>query len=83
MPSYPCPICGDPRAYRMWIDDEPPTGCPIEPDLKPGRGLCGFQMRDAERAALWRRSAPECFDAMGNMLPGMLGVVLSKLNQPE
>jgi len=66
MARYSCPICGDPRAYIMWLDDEPPSQCPNEPDLKPGRGFCAFQLRDAERAALWRKVAPDCFDARGN-----------------
>lgn len=79
MPRYACPICGDPRAYPIWLADEPPIGCPNEPNLKPGRGPCAFQIHDAQRAALWRRVAPEAFDDMGNILPGGLAMVLNKL----
>jgi hypothetical protein len=40
---------------------------------------CSLQRRKAEQAALFRKVAPECFDANGNMLPGKLYDVLMKL----
>lgn len=81
MPRFACPACGDPNAYPFWIDSEPPVGCPNEPERVSG--ICGAKIRDAERAALWRKTAPEAFDTMGNILPGGLAVVLSKLYPRE
>lgn len=85
MARYPCPICGDPNAYPLWINKEPPEGCPHDDHyFATGQrsvtnvAQCGHQRRRAERDARWRRLAPECFDANGNMLPGKIGEVLAK-----
>lgn len=94
MARYPCPICGDPNAFTMWIDPQPPTFCPYATsDDDWARGMeavdaararvrsitdCPHQMARARQQARWRRLAPECFDANGNMLPGKIGEVLEK-----
>lgn len=35
--------------------------------------------RDAVRAACWRRVCPDAFDAAGNILPGQLGAVTTRV----
>lgn len=80
-----CKICGDPKAYSIWIGPEPP-GCPYDEVWHKG-GLpsifsvteCSHQMRKAARAAKWRRVCPEAFDANGNIIEGGIGMVLEKL----
>lgn len=79
MARFACPVCHDPNAYPFWLDSEPPAGCPEEPDLRPGYGICSFKLEEAKRAALWRKIAPECFDERGNILPDGLEGVLKKL----
>ncbi len=40
-------------------------------------------MGKARQRAYWRKVVPECFDDLGNMLPGKLGEVLTKLQERE
>lgn len=79
----PCPICGDPNAFPIWIDVEPPGGCPNDESWMEGRApairditQCRMQMDRARNAAERRRLAPHCFDAAGNPLPGMANEAL-------
>lgn len=72
-----CPICGDRNVYALWVSAETPDGCPEGPHVRTVTD-CRTQMARAEQAALFRKAAPECFDANGNMLPGLLGVVLER-----
>ncbi len=37
------------------------------------------QQRDAARAACWRRVCPDAFDPAGNILPGALGAVITRV----
>lgn len=81
-----CPICGDPRVYALWVMEPAPAGCAADKSWHNGGPItvtnvaeCSYQRRKAEQAALFRRVAPECFDANGNMLPGKLYDVLMKL----
>jgi len=83
MPRYACPVCGDPNAYPMWLYTDPPKGCPSEPGLRKGRGICSAKLADAKRAAFWRKIAPEYFDARGNILPDGLSKVLRKLEDAK
>lgn len=85
MPKFSCPVCGDPNAYPMWLDPEPPEGCPFDEDWMEGRApsirsvdQCAFQMKRARQRAEWRKVAPDCFDADGNMPPGKLCEVLER-----
>lgn len=86
MPKLPCPVCGDPNAFPLWIDDEPPPMCPHDPEWPDGpqsiRSVadCPFQRKRAEQRALWRKVAPDCFDQNGNMLPDRLGEVLTRVH---
>jgi hypothetical protein len=78
--KFACPICHDPQPFKFWQDSEPPDECPYEPSLRPGRdAMCAQQRQEAERAALWRKIAPDCFDERGNILPGKLGEVLERV----
>ena len=79
MSRHPCPVCGDPNAFPLWIDDEPPDGCPGDEEwLATGRrsvntvAECRIQRVRAWQAAEMRRLAPQCFDDSGNMRPGSL-----------
>ena len=99
MPRYPCPICGDPYGYTLWIDKEPPTACPhavTEEDIRKGPDAtaaaearvkcvtdCRYQMRKAAQKARWLKLAPECFDENGTVKPGMLATVLLKAQPPD
>ncbi len=83
MPRFACPVCHDPHAYPIWLDSEPPNTCPNEPHLTPGRGICAAKLNAARQAAAWRKAAPECFDANGNMLPGRFDEVLRKVGDPH
>ena len=81
----PCPICGDPRGFPLWIAPQPPDRCPEdyqhggEPRVRSVAD-CRYQMEKARDAAERRKVAPECFDADGTVLPGrsaeMLGTWL-------
>lgn len=86
MPRYACPVCGDPSAFPLWIDSEPPPGCPQDESAMNGGprtirnvGECAWQRRKAEQAALFRRCCPDAFDENGNMKPGRLPDVLASL----
>lgn len=78
-----CPICGDPRAYPLWLDKEPPQACAADQSWHAGGPVtiksvteCPPQMARARQAAERRRLCPDAFDANGNMLPGQLARVL-------
>ena len=71
----PCPICGDPGAYPLWVDKQPPEGCP-EGDHIKSITECPWQMGRAKQRAAWRRLVPDAFDESGNMKKGQLGRVL-------
>lgn len=75
MPKYPCPICGDPSGYPLWIDREPPEGCPQVPTATRVEE-CWYQMGKARQRAEFRKLVPDAFDQNGNMLPHQLGRVL-------
>jgi len=75
MPRYPCPICGDPNAFPLWIDSEPPATCANDPAW-PRRSLhsiCSVQIQRAKQAAELRRITPDAFDDNGTMIPGQSG----------
>ena len=86
MPSYPCPICGDPNAYPIWIDATPPRGCPDDEAWQEGRppritSVCERQLTRARQAADWRKRCPEAFDHEGNIKEGGLAMVMNKLDR--
>ena len=78
MPKHACPICGDPNAFPLWIDPEPPPGCPddaawvIEGRTPEIRNIaeCPYQRKMARQRAALRKLSPDCFDENGNMKPG-------------
>ena len=78
MPSYPCPVCGDPRGFPIWIDDTPPEGCPHDESWHDGARMvnnvseCSYQRQKAEQMAAFRKLVPDAFDELGNILPGGL-----------
>ena len=75
MPRYPCPVCGDPNAYPLWIDPVPPSECFYNPKAT-NVTECPEMMARAAREARRRRLAPHCFDSNGNLIPGKSGEVL-------
>lgn len=80
--KYPCPICGDPNGYPLWIDKEPPTKCPRRFDYGGELDVrnvteCRGQMEKAKQRAEWRKLVPDAFDEWGNMKEGNLARVLS------
>lgn len=90
MPRYACPICGDPNGYPIWVDAEPPEGCPHDDAWHSGKPVsiknvseCGYQRQKAEQRARWMKECPEAFDESGNMKPGMLGHVLVTAQPPD
>ena len=82
MPSYPCPICGDPRAFLFWPISEPePDRCPDDYERDDGARTrnvteCASQMMMARQAVELLKNAPQCFDRNGVMLPGRLAEAL-------
>lgn len=79
MPRYACPICGDPNGFPIWIDAEPPAGCPQDEAWHSGQAAsirnvteCSWQMQRAWQAAEFRKLAPDAFDETGKMKPGQL-----------
>lgn len=71
MPKYPCPVCGDPNTFPIWIEDKPPPTCPDDPAW-PRRSLysiCQRQMQKAKQAAELRRITPDAFDENGTLIP--------------
>ena len=88
MPRHACPICGDPSAYPLWVDREPPAGCPEDRAWHDGKPPtirnvteCKLQLAKAWQAAEFRKLVPDAFDAMGNMLPKQLARVLLKFGE--
>ena len=88
MAKHPCPICGDPNGYIIWIDPDPPEGCPHDSVWhKTGRMTiksvmeCKYQRGKAWQAAEFRKLVPDAFDSHGNMLPKQLGRVLTEFNK--
>lgn len=85
MPKFPCPICGDPNAYPLWIDEKPPEGCPQDEAWHEGRPPqiknvteCPYQMGKAKQRARWMKVCPEAFDENGKLKDGMLAYVLER-----
>lgn len=83
MGRFPCPICGDPTAYPIWIDKEPPEGCPHDEAWHAGGKpsitdvtQCSYSMNKARQRAEWRKALPEAFDGSGNLKDGRLADVL-------
>jgi hypothetical protein len=83
-----CPICGDPHGYPIWIDPDPPEGCPQDHVWHEGGKVtirnvmeCKWQMDKAWQAAQFRKLVPDAFDNMGKMLPGQLGRVLNEFHK--
>jgi hypothetical protein len=74
-----CPICGDPRPFIFWVDEDPPEECPYGATTVTN---CTYQMEEAKRQAHWRKICPEAFDANGNIIKGGLTMVMRKLH-PE
>lgn len=84
-----CPICGDGQPYALWVDRDPPPGCPDDKSAMRGgpRTInniteCSYQMAKALQRAHWRKTCPEAFDGNGNILPDMLGYVLERSMRP-
>lgn len=71
----PCPICRDPNAFPLWIDEEPPPTCPNDPawPRRSVQGICQHQLRKAKQAAELRRLTPDAFDNNGTMIPSESG----------
>lgn len=85
MAKKTCPVCGDPNAFPLWVDPEPPDGCPYDKEWHKGRPRsiknvteCSWQMGKASQAAEFRKLVPDAFDANGKMLPGQLARVLTE-----
>ncbi|MBP2290735.1 hypothetical protein [Azospirillum rugosum] len=83
MTKHACPVCGDPRAYPIWIDAEPPAGCPHDETWMDGKPRavnsvteCSYQMRRAAQRAEMRRLCPDAFDDAGNAKPGQFARAL-------
>lgn len=81
MPKYPCPVCGDPNAYPMWLDKDPPDRCPE--DYLRDEGVtsalrCKVQQSRALSESIRRRCAPDCFDDKGAILPGKLSEIITR-----
>lgn len=74
-----CPVCGDPRPYKLWIGHEGPP-CPHGAYKVTD---CAHQMGMARRDLAYMRVAPDCFDASGAMLPGRLGDVLTRMQDAK
>ena len=87
----PCPICGDPNAFPLWIDDADPPMCPVDPAwerdgpeaMREVRSVaeCPKQMGKARQRAEWMKVAPDCFGADGALLDGKLGEVLERWSE--
>ena len=80
MAKFPCPICGDPSGYLLWLDDQPPDRCPHDPAWQEEGAVptvrnvseCAYQMGKARQRAAWQKAMPAAFDENGNMKPGGL-----------
>lgn len=90
MMKPPCPVCGDPKAFPLWIDKEPPGYCPNDPamaDCGP-RTIknvteCSYQMAKAKQRARWMKICLEAFEPDGKLKTGMLGYVLERAQGDE
>lgn len=85
---HACPVCGDPGAYPLWIDKEPPEGCPQDLAWQQGHprtirnvSECSWQLAKAWQAAEFRKLMPDAFDDFGKMKPGRLADVLTAFGQ--
>lgn len=74
MTRLACPICGDPSTYALWIDSEPPGGCPYDDAWQRGEPRtiatvsdCAYQMGKARQRAEWLKRFPQAFDARGRL----------------
>lgn len=81
--KHPCPICGDPNAYPLWVDPVPPAGCPEDRAWHKGGpisiknvGECRYQRGKAWQEAEFRKLSPASFDSLGNRLPGRFPEIL-------
>ena len=81
--KHSCPVCGDPNAFPIWIDKEPPAGCPQDWSWHDGSPReidavteCKYQMGKAWQQAEFRKLVPDAFDEMGKMKPGRIAEVL-------
>lgn len=86
MARFACPICGDPNAYPLWIDEKPPEGCPQDEAWHEGRPPqiknvteCPYQMAKARQQAEWRKQFPDQFDENGQIKSGGLVRILQQL----
>lgn len=71
-----CRICGDAVWGPIWLDTELPNGkCPNGATAMP----CPAAMQNAQRAGIWRKIAPEHFDASGKIIQGRLVAVIEKV----
>lgn len=84
-----CPICGDGARHALWIDPEPPPGCPDDDSAMRGgphtiRSVteCPYMMAKARQRTHWRKTCPEAFDSNGNILPGQPAYVLERCMRP-
>jgi hypothetical protein len=84
MARYPCPVCGDPNGFPLWIDKAAPDFCPQD-EIFAETGErsvfcvtdCSYAMNKARQRAEWRKALPDAFDESGNMKPNRLGDVLA------
>lgn len=82
--SIACPICRDPTAYPLWVDKEPPRGCPHDESWHGGGPVtikniseCSWQLKKAWQSAEFRKLVPDAFDNTGTMKDGRLADVLT------
>ena len=81
MPKYPCPVCGDPNAFPIWLDANPPDRGPEDYTHDKGvtrAGDCTIHRTRAVAESIRRRCAPDCFDEAGALLPGKLAAVFTR-----
>lgn len=83
-----CPVCGDTAPFALWVDDEPPGGCPYDEVHAAGGDRtinvvteCLYQMKKARQQREWRKQFPDQFDDAGNIKPGGLAHILERLPQ--
>ena len=82
-----CPVCGDPQAFPIWIDPEPPGGCREDMEnwgkvnAVKNVSECKYQLAKAWQAAEFRKLVPDAFDDAGKMKPKMLARVLQVFNE--
>jgi hypothetical protein len=82
MAKHPCPVCGDPHVFALWVDPEPPAGCSQDMEnwgtAQAVRNVseCAYQRKKAWQAAEFRKLVPDAFDGTGTMKRGQLARVL-------